>query len=72
MMKPQRKLHDGRMVDNDSNEWKLECLAIAILAKPFEERQRVLAEYESNHGQLVANKLRAVIQGVFNARKDTK
>jgi hypothetical protein len=64
-----KTLHDGRMVDSSSVDWYRESLATTVLDLPtLAERQTFLATYEKNKGAEAAERLRDVMQGVFNAR----
>lgn len=60
------KLHDGREVPSDSEEWRLETLARSVVAiKSRDERREWIAAFEKRRGKDAADKLRATVSALW-------
>ena len=62
-------LIDGRPVPSDSDEWRMECLARVLLALPLDERRAWLGAVEKRRGETAANRLRAAMTALHQAKK---
>lgn len=63
-------LHDGKVVSNYSEEWRLECEARSILAMPgVWRRQNFLALIEKKRGAKVADTLKARMLAIWELEK---
>lgn len=61
------RLTDGREVANDSEEWRAECEARAVLQMPtLQQRRDFLAAVETRRGKPAADKLKADIMRLWN------
>lgn len=61
-------LADGRTVPSDSPEWRDECLARHVLAKPLEQRREWLADHEKRHGPDATAALKATLTALHAAK----
>ena len=63
-------LIDGRQVDRASEEWRHECEARAIAARPMlAERRMYLDEVEHSRGKDAADRLRETMKQLWDARR---
>jgi hypothetical protein len=63
-------LLDGRQVDSASEDWRHECEARAIAARPtLAERRMYLDEVERRRGAAAAERLRETMKQLWEARK---
>lgn len=63
-------LVDGRQVDSDSEDWRHECEARAIAALPtLTERRAWLQSLEHRRGKVEADRIRATMRALWEARK---
>lgn len=63
-------LLDGRQVDSASEDWRHECEARAIAARPtLAERRMYLDEVERRRGTAAAERLRETMKQLWEARK---
>lgn len=63
------QLHDGREVPSHSEEWRLECLARAVVRMPTTQDRRVwLEDYERRHGKPAADHLRGLVLALWDTR----
>lgn len=63
-------LVDGRQVDSATDEWRHECEARAIAALPtLGDRRAWLETLEKRRGKTAADKLRATMRQLWEARK---
>ena len=63
-------LLDGRQVDSASEDWRHECEARAIAARPtLAERRMYLDEVERRRGAAAADRLRETMKQLWEARK---
>lgn len=61
-------LHDGRVTDNYSEEWLLECLARVIMSLPtLQQRREALEKVDRKQGLEYGAKLRGIIRALWNA-----
>lgn len=62
------RLIDGREVDSASDEWRHECEARAIAARPMTaERREYLREVAATRGQAAADALLATMRALWEA-----
>ncbi len=62
-------LLDGREVDSASEEWRHECEARSIAARPtLDERRQYLSEVERRRGKDAADRLRETMKQLGEAR----
>lgn len=63
-------LLDGRQVDSASEDWRHECEARAIAARPtLAERRMYLEEVERRRGVAAADRLRETMKQLWEARQ---
>lgn len=63
-------LLDGRVVDSYSEEWRAECEARYICNLPtLPRRRQMLADIERIRGKAAADKVRANVAAVWQAKK---
>lgn len=65
------ELVDGRIVSRDAEEWRTECLARHVLAKPLPERRAWLADFERMHGAEGAERLKATMAALHAKARAT-
>jgi hypothetical protein len=58
-------LHDGREVSSDSEEWRLECEAKALLRLELNTRRAELEALEKKRGKAAADVLKARIVAIW-------
>lgn len=63
------QLNDERTVCSSCPEWRRECEARDVLAKPLEARREYLAEVEKKRGKPAADELKAAITAEWERRK---
>lgn len=62
-------LLDGRQVDSASEDWRHECEARSIAERPsLAERRMYLGEVEKSRGKAEADRLRATMTKLWEAR----
>ena len=67
---PDVTLLDGRQVDSASEDWRHECEARAIAARPtLAERRMYLDEVARRRGTAAADRLRETMKQLWEARK---
>lgn len=65
-----RTLIDGRQVPSDSEEWRHETEARAVVGRPsLADRRMYLDEVERRRGKAAADRLRATMKQLWEARK---
>lgn len=63
-------LIDGSHVDSASEDWRHECEARAIAARPsLQQRRDYLEAIEKRRGAAAAQRLRATMKQIWEARK---
>lgn len=67
---PAVTLLDGRQVDSASEEWRHECEARMVAARPsLAQRREYLAEVERRRGAAAAEQLRQTMKQLWEARR---
>ena len=62
-------LHDGTMVPSDSEEWRHECEARAVMNMPTRiDRNRYIMKVAKSRGDEAAHQLRETVQKLWPAR----
>lgn len=63
-------LLDGRQVDDASEDWRHECEARWVARRPtLADRRMYLDEVEHKRGRVEADRLRATMAAIWEARK---
>lgn len=66
--RPPVTLHDGRIVDSWSDEWRTECHARVIMSLPtLQQRREALEKIDRKQGPEYGAKLREIIRALWSA-----
>lgn len=69
---PTARLPDGREVDPSSEEWRHHCEALSLNCLPtLAERRHALEGIEQRRGKAAADRLRATMKALWDARRST-
>ena len=67
-MSAERTLHDGTVVDSDSEAWRHQCEAVAVARLPtLEMRRTYLEDVTRIRGKAAGDRLRATVRAVWGA-----
>lgn len=65
-----KTLHDGRVVDDNSHDWRIECTALEVLKMPTSDARRAwLDNFEKVRGKHDADPIRERVRAIFESRK---